>query len=105
MNPEIKKQWVAALRSGKYEQGRMRLKRDGRFCCLGVLCEILPTALSKPADCLMRGRVYDEQTTELSFQLLREVGLEHPDQALLMGFNDTEVKSFAEIADYIEENL
>lgn len=41
MNQEIKKEWVAALRSGEYKQGRktMRNKKD-EFCCLGVLCEV-----------------------------------------------------------------
>jgi hypothetical protein len=33
--------WVKALRSGKYTQGRGRLKTTtGRHCCLGVLCDI-----------------------------------------------------------------
>ena len=35
--------WVEALRSGKYEQGKRRLKqRDSGHCCLGVLCDISP---------------------------------------------------------------
>lgn len=29
--------WLAALRSGKYEQGEGALEFDGSFCCLGVL--------------------------------------------------------------------
>ena len=40
MNSEIKAAWVAALRSGEYEQGREYLSRDGKFCCLGVLCDL-----------------------------------------------------------------
>ena len=41
MKPELKKQWVEALRSGKYEQGEKTLKTpDDKFCCLGVLCDI-----------------------------------------------------------------
>lgn len=40
MKPAIKRRWVDALRSGKYEQGRGLLCHDGRFCCLGVLCEL-----------------------------------------------------------------
>lgn len=41
MNPEVKAKWVAALRSGKYDQGRGQLRSpDGYFCCLGVLCEL-----------------------------------------------------------------
>lgn len=44
MNPEIKAEWVAELRSGKYKQGRRKLhymdEEGDYFCCLGVLCEI-----------------------------------------------------------------
>lgn len=41
MNPKIKKQWVAALRSGDYKQGKKRLRNSrGAFCCLGVLCNL-----------------------------------------------------------------
>lgn len=40
MNPEIKARWVAALRSGEYEQGTYKLNRDGKFCCVGVLCDL-----------------------------------------------------------------
>lgn len=45
MNADIKAKWLEALRSGKYAQGRKYLRRindDGdRFCCLGVLCDII----------------------------------------------------------------
>jgi hypothetical protein len=41
MNPEIKQLWLDALRSGKYEQGKLMLKpTESSYCCLGVLCEI-----------------------------------------------------------------
>lgn len=40
MNPEIKSLWLAALRSGEYQQGRERLYHHGKRCCLGVLCEL-----------------------------------------------------------------
>lgn len=40
MNPEIKARWVAALRSGEYKQGKNKLCSDGKFCCLGVLCDL-----------------------------------------------------------------
>ena len=40
----ILKRWIEALRSGKYKQGRQRLKRkdyqDDCYCCLGVLVEV-----------------------------------------------------------------
>lgn len=41
MKPDIKAKWVAALRSGKYQQGTRELRpTDDHFCCLGVLCDI-----------------------------------------------------------------
>ena len=40
MNPGIRAQWTAALRSGEYQQGRAALHADGMFCCLGVLCDL-----------------------------------------------------------------
>ena len=45
MNPEIKAQWCADLRSGEYKQGRGVLHYIGidgaqdTYCCLGVLME------------------------------------------------------------------
>lgn len=37
--------WVAALRSGMYRQGRSRLRAPGgKFCCLGVACDIYQRA-------------------------------------------------------------
>lgn len=44
MNPDVKTAWVAALRSGDYEQGQELLHQvDGArhlYCCLGVLCDL-----------------------------------------------------------------
>lgn len=53
MNPEIKRQWVDALRSGEYEQGygQLRVLSDAvgdppsySYCCLGVLCDLAAKA-------------------------------------------------------------
>lgn len=44
MKPEIKEKWLAALKSGKYKQGKHALCRtnddEKSFCCLGVLCDL-----------------------------------------------------------------
>lgn len=42
------REWIAALRSGKYEQcqGRLHLEADG-FCCLGVLLNQVDSAAWK----------------------------------------------------------
>lgn len=40
MKQSIKEKWIAALRSGEYQQGKYRLKRNNKFCCLGVLTDL-----------------------------------------------------------------
>lgn len=40
MKADIKAKWVAALRSGQYEQTDSALRNDDSYCCLGVLCDI-----------------------------------------------------------------
>lgn len=41
MNPEVKAEWLAALRSGEYSQGHQRLRtEDNQHCCLGVLSDL-----------------------------------------------------------------
>jgi hypothetical protein len=42
MDESVKQKWVAALRSGAYEQGIgvLRSSRNDGFCCLGVLCDL-----------------------------------------------------------------
>jgi len=41
VNQEVQKDWLEELRSGKYAKGKHHLKNiDGKFCCLGILCEI-----------------------------------------------------------------
>lgn len=49
MDANLKAQWVAALRSGEYDQGHGALKvewygvKDQKpsYCCLGVLCDLI----------------------------------------------------------------
>lgn len=39
---EARQNWVEALRSGEYEQGKAVLRTgDNRYCCLGVACDLL----------------------------------------------------------------
>lgn len=38
------RQWVAALRSGEYEQWRGALRNEDRYCCLGVACDVYAKA-------------------------------------------------------------
>jgi len=41
MHKGIKKKWLKALRSGDYKQTQGRLKNHERYCCLGVLCDVV----------------------------------------------------------------
>ena len=54
MDTKIRADWIAALRSGDYEQGKGQLREtadDGTttFCCLGVLCNLHAIANPKIA--------------------------------------------------------
>lgn len=119
MNPEVKKLWVDALRSGKFKQARNTLKLDGGYCCLGVLCEISPFEERQTETGVSfwgsTSPNYDSPATGvLSWEVQAWAGLD--DYNPLIGFingvpapasffNDVEGKSFDEIADLIEENL
>lgn len=39
-NKERLRQWVRALKSGAYEQGAGYMRRDNKYCCLGVAIDI-----------------------------------------------------------------
>lgn len=41
MDKALKTNWVKALCSGKYKQGKHSLKRGSKYCCLGVLGELM----------------------------------------------------------------
>lgn len=57
LKPEVKTLWLEALRSGRYEQGEKNLERDGKFCCLGVLCDLAVQAgvIEKKGTSLLSG--------------------------------------------------
>lgn len=62
LNPEVKAQWLSALRGGEYSQGKSYLHSSGAYCCLGVLCEISPITGSQHKD---GSHAYDGECTLL----------------------------------------
>ena len=60
MKEEVKDLWVAALRGGKYEQGKGHLRCGPMYCCLGVLCDLLAVPVRDHGNCYAFG---DEVTT------------------------------------------
>lgn len=79
MNGRVKELWLAALRSGKYEQttNMLHLKIDGKskFCCLGVLCEIASTELDITVEEKKDKVFYDNEFNILSNKILKWAGL------------------------------
>ena len=95
MEKELRDRWVAALRSGEYKQGKSALRRDGKYCCLGVLREIIHPGCH--ASKWNKGQY-------LSTVALRSVRFGERIQITLGEMND-HGSTFSEIADYIEANL
>jgi len=108
MNDNAKK-WVAALRSGKYPQGKSWLLKDGKYCCLGVACELAAqTGLtSSPSHPQFKNVVtFDGEDAFLPSSVRKWLGLVEVDGApkngpSLVDLND-KGKTFEEIADFIE---
>jgi hypothetical protein len=101
MDAEIKTKWLKALRSGRYKQGNSELLNDrGSYCCLGVLAKVQGAKKNEILHC---GYLTDDLAKYAA-------GIKIKSQHLLAKFNDgnpdssTVVKSFKEIADYIEKN-
>jgi len=106
------RQWVAALRSGEFEQGTGRLStRDGKYCCLGVAAKIAGCHCV-PGDSFAFP-VKEEPPVRLNSVLLNEFATDHyglsSGQAMfsdggLPEMNDS-VVPFSEIAILIEHEL
>lgn len=107
MNENAKK-WVAALRSGKYQQVKGALRRSEGYCCLGVACDVYRKETRKGR--WLKGNhgnfifMRTSQVLPLAIQewlgLTDELGYVDEDRALTE-LNDNG-STFAEIADLIE---
>lgn len=97
MDAKLKADWVKALRSGKYRQARMALRKEGGFCCLGVLCRVarIPIAISGTTVAHSVGGDYGPIAEIVGGQAMNE----------LMRLNDSDEKTFPQIADHIEKYL
>lgn len=121
LHPHFKAKWLEALRSGEYAQTIERLRTSEGFCCLGVACHLydphqwypvevqteddevitIYEATSKCSELPARGDLPEEVFDTLSQR--------HPEfsqnvMEFIAAKND-ESWSFAQIADWIEENL
>ena len=98
MKAEWKEKWLAALRSGEYEQTTAQLRHnvgDGTYlyCCLGVLCNIVdPERWTGKNDELYLGENVEGVVTRVDSyppkDVLELVGLDKADTHMLAVLND-----------------
>lgn len=99
---EFKRKWIKALRSGDYKQttGGLYSKLENAYCCLGVACVI---------NGINKRFLKNEGTIPAKFssmpQILIESDTTNPVSDTLIQMNDSEKKTFSEIADHIQKNL
>ncbi len=103
MNKAIRDEWVKALRSGEYEQGREALCRDNQYCCIGVLYDSTVDAEWESSRNGSWG-IYGEYA-QLPDDICELVNLDDHSHDRLVKMNDESFCSFSEIADWIEANL
>lgn len=105
---EARAAWVAALRSGTYEQTSSALEKNNKFCCLGVACKVAEQYGDIKLDYTTHGFIHghnlrDQPRVQEWLGLSNENGQyksKHYDQ-YLTELNDAG-RSFKEIADIIE---
>lgn len=116
MEKAIKKKWLAALRSGKYEKGHGRLKYGNKCCPLGVLLIAVGVPVNDRDEFVYEGEVYRNYPPK---QLMEKLGLgtaagirlpkpvvaEGKKINLLSYLSDVTKLGFKEIADIIEQQL
>lgn len=118
MNKEYKQPWIDALRSGNFKQGRNKLESQGKYCCLGVLCEVMQIPkIEKDEEALVsvgvkKAKPYSEYEYEgdkfkeyFPEGLRNKVSLSCEDMDYLVEMNDESKCSFEHIAEYIEDNF
>lgn len=112
---EFAEKWVSALRSGEYNQATKLLKSDHQdaYCCLGV-CAVINgftdnKKLESNGGLSEIGHYVGDYEEDFQYELL-DFGI--PIQLIkgdlpndLIHLNDTEGKTFPEIADWIEANV
>ena len=104
MNPELKQKWVAALRSGDYEQARGALGDGTGYCCLGVLCDIDPSVkIGKDGYAVFPGGSISDDSLTTDYAL--SIGVPTVVESRLIEMNDDFGKSFEQIALHIERNI
>ena len=102
---KFKQNWIEALRSGEYKQGRHTLFSKGiendKYCCLGVAAHVLgiPKSVYRRYGCL--SGLYIKSRSEHKNKIPKVFQKDSVMQNTLVKMNDNQNKSFKQIANYI----
>jgi hypothetical protein len=101
MDKELKREWLAALRSGDYGQVPGMLANKEGHCCLGVLTVLVSEKEEghKSLECVVHedyeaveffldGESFDQNECEIPYSALRQLGIPSEKALLLMALND-----------------
>ena len=124
LKPEIKSRWVAALRSGEYQQGIAALRpTSDTFCCLGVLCDVVMPEMGLTWGKSTSRKTINGQNGNIPSLILEYISDDinnhymfnknpcvdnktgYEASTSLTALNDSGNATFSQIADLIEEQL
>lgn len=119
MKKVLKEKWIEKLIDGSYEQAQeflcLQSGEQRKFCCLGVLCDILGekwTQCPNSNSFAIRFDPDKDLRIEEIYECTPPSDIEEmidPDNKglvnILVRMNDTEEKNFKEIAEYIKINV
>lgn len=114
LDPKFKEKWIAALRSGEYQQAKGKLFDGIGYCCLGVACVINGVPLPRDSSetipigtmgvpAILTGQGNGHVKTNYN-PLVNKLATMN-DGTREDSNPDGKQYSFNEIADYIEKNL
>lgn len=93
--------WIAALRSGEFEQGTGQLRHSDlprlTYCCLGVACHLFsPAGWTSDVN-------YDQSEDQnyMPVHVRQQLGISQEAEDILVKMNDG-LSTFLQIADYLE---
>jgi hypothetical protein len=105
---EARKQWIEALKSGKYPQIRHALHTIQGYCCLGVACELFSKELGIHREFHGGSESFDKKYSALPESLVELLGLKNSEGGCttngpyLTELNDHNGYDFNRIAEELE---
>lgn len=92
---DLQEKWLKALESGEYEQGVGQLKREDKYCCLGVACEVMGIEYSG----------FHPGLSEAAGELVGLTSFGDPkDDSYSLTYLNDNGKTFKEIAEIVRSN-